>query len=94
VTDLVPGPRPWLRVTVPPRVARFLIAAGARPAPPSRAGGRVSITEYLEQHRGEIVTAEQVAAATGETVQFTRIFLREAGDRDWAERVPGGWRTS
>ena len=91
MTDLVPGPRPWLRVTVPPRVARFLIAAGARPGPSSR-GGLMTITGYLEQHRGEVVTAEQVAAATGETVQFARVFLREASDRDWAERVPGGWR--
>ena len=54
----------------------------------------MTITGYLEQHRGEVVTAEQVAAATGETVQFARVFLREASDRDWAERVPGGWRTS
>ena len=60
----------------------------------SAPGRAVSITKYLEQHRGEVVTAEQVAAATGETVQFARVFLREAGDRDWAERVPGGWRTS
>jgi hypothetical protein len=52
----------------------------------------VSITEYLEQHRGEVVTAVQVAAATGETEQFVRVLMREASDRDWAEPVPGGWR--
>lgn len=53
----------------------------------------VTITEYLEAHRGEVVTAEQVAAATGETEHFARVFLREASARDWAEPVPGqGWR--
>jgi hypothetical protein len=52
----------------------------------------VSLTEYLEAHRGEVVTAEQAAAATGESEQFIRTLLREAGDRDWAEPVPGGWR--
>lgn len=52
----------------------------------------MNITEYLDAHAGEVVTAEQVAAATGETPQFIRTFLREASDRDWAEPVPGGWR--
>ena len=52
----------------------------------------MNLTEYLEQHRGEVVTAEQAAAATGETPQFVCVFLREASDRDWAEPVPGGWR--
>jgi hypothetical protein len=31
-------PRPWLRVSLPPRVARFLTVAGARPAPEKRDG--------------------------------------------------------
>lgn len=52
----------------------------------------MTITEYLHQHRDEIVTAEQIAAATGESEQFVRVFLREAGDRDWAKPVPGGWK--
>jgi len=52
----------------------------------------ISITRYLHEHVGEVVTAEKVAAATGETEHFVRVFLREASDRDWAEPVPGGWR--
>lgn len=58
----------------------------------SMLGHATSITGYLDEHRGEIVTAKQVAAATGETEQFVRVFLREASDRGWAEPVPGGWR--
>jgi hypothetical protein len=50
------------------------------------------ITGYLNEHRGEVVTAEQVAAATGQSEHMVRVFLREASDRDWAEPVPGGWR--
>jgi hypothetical protein len=52
----------------------------------------VSITEYLDEHPGETLTEQQIADGTGQGSQFVGAFMRAAADRDWAERVPGGWR--
>lgn len=51
----------------------------------------MSIGQYLDAHQGEVVTAEQIAEATGESEHFVRVYMREASDRDWVHQVPGGW---
>ena len=54
---------------------------------------RVSPAEaWLDAHRGETFTTDQFAAGAGITGQLAAVILREASDRGWVARVPGGWR--
>lgn len=49
---------------------------------------------WLDAHRGETFTTAQFAQGAGITEHLAATILREASDRDWAVKVPGGWRTS
>jgi hypothetical protein len=57
----------------------------------------MDVMDYLALRQltapGEGSTVAQITAETGKPEQLVRTVLREAEQRDWAERAPdGGWR--